>query len=105
MKPDLRKSISRIKAPVTLALVALVFLLQGLAASPVLHLDVHDDANAEDHTCVVTTIANGHVDIGDPGCVLQLPLLFIAGVQLHAAFVHELLFLSADSNRGPPSLA
>jgi len=43
-------------------LVALVLLLNALAASPVLHELVHKDAEKASHACVVTLFAHGQID-------------------------------------------
>lgn len=43
-------------------LVALVLLLDAMAACPSLHELVHQDANAPEHQCVVTLFAHGQVD-------------------------------------------
>jgi hypothetical protein len=50
------------KAVVALLLVALVLLLDAMAASPALHELVHRDADSPDHQCAVTLFSHGQVD-------------------------------------------
>ena len=43
-------------------LVALVLLLDAMAACPALHELIHQDAGKADHDCAVTMFVHGHVD-------------------------------------------
>jgi len=50
------------KAVIASLLVALVLLLDAMAACPSLHELIHQDANSSQHQCVVTLFAHGQVD-------------------------------------------
>jgi hypothetical protein len=50
------------KPVVSVLLIALVLLLNALAACEPLHKLIHHDADQPDHECVVTMFAHGHVD-------------------------------------------
>jgi hypothetical protein len=50
------------KAVIASLLVALVLLLDAMAACPSLHELIHKDANSAEHQCVVTLFAHGQVD-------------------------------------------
>ena len=50
------------KAVVASLLVALVLLLDAMAACPSLHELIHHDANNPDHECAVTMFAHGKVE-------------------------------------------
>ena len=105
MDLNLRKPFSRIKAPLNAALVVLLLLLQTLATSPLLHSDVHDDASSEHHTCAVTILSQGQLDLSDSSTTFPLPPVQIITEQQDFAPNLTLLFFSASSSRGPPSLA
>jgi hypothetical protein len=102
MKSALRIFVSRAKAPFSTGLVLLLFFVQALAASPVLHLDVHDDADSADHTCAVKTISQGQIDLSDPGATLDLPTVVYCEAPIESAPVLDSLFFSVGSSRGPP---
>lgn len=50
------------KAGISALLVAIVLLLDAMAASPALHKLIHKDADSSDHECAVTMFAHGQVD-------------------------------------------
>ena len=83
----------------------LLFLLQTLAASDALHLDLHADAAEADHQCAVTHFSNGKVDLDPPAIALPLPpQLFVLSGPVAQIFIFEPSLLLLPS-RGPPSLA
>jgi hypothetical protein len=105
MQSGLRMFVSRSKAPLSVSLVLLLLFLQTLAASPLLHGDIHHDAASSDHTCVVTTLSQGQVDLTDSVSTIELPPRISADAQPNSAPFLNSLFFSVDSNRGPPASA
>jgi hypothetical protein len=43
-------------------LIGVIFLLDAMAACPVLHEMIHHDAGKEDHDCAVTMLVSGKID-------------------------------------------
>jgi hypothetical protein len=105
MKSGLRILFSQAKAPLSAGLVLLLFFVQTLAASEVLHLDIHNDAHSADHTCAVKTLSQGQLDAAAPAATLELPPVSYREVQTDIFPVAITRFFSVDSSRGPPSLA
>jgi hypothetical protein len=105
MKSALRNFSSRARAPFSAVLILLLLVIQTLAASPDLHLDLHDEADSDDHSCAVTTLTQGQIDVTDSASSLTLPAAtpfqFFSVSSLHI----DSQFFSVDSSRGPPSLA
>jgi hypothetical protein len=105
VKSGLRKLVSRIKAPLSTALLGLLFLAQTLAASPILHLDLHDDAHSTDHNCAIETLSHGHLDLTGPPASLALPLVTSRTIEVDLPQLSLPLFHPVDLSRGPPCLA
>jgi hypothetical protein len=84
-------------------LAASILLLSALGTSPALHKLIHTDADAPDHSCVISLFANGQVSSA-PAAQILIGLIFLfGGVALLAA---KLIFSTADyrfsSSRAPP---
>ena len=62
-----------LKSPASGLLVALVLLLNALAASPQLHEIFHTDHSKADHLCAVTMFAHGQMDAADAAVTAGLP--------------------------------
>jgi len=62
------------KAVIASLLVALVLLLDAMAACPELHELIHHDAGQPEHQCAVTLFAHGQVD----SAVLDVPVVTTA---------------------------
>jgi hypothetical protein len=85
-------------------LVALVLLLDAMAASPELHELIHADAGKADHQCAVTLFAHGQVECAavDVAAILppaSAPLLFFLPLPVFTAAVETL-----PPGRAPPGL-
>jgi hypothetical protein len=61
------------KAVFAALLVALVLLLDAMAACPSLHELVHQDANTSQHQCAVTLFAHGQVDSASVDVSIVVP--------------------------------
>jgi hypothetical protein len=105
MNIGLRTFFSRAKAPISAALIFLLLLVQGLAASPLLHSDVHEDANSHTHTCAVTILSQGQIDLADPTTPVIPPTPVATEVARAAAPLLLAIFCSTVSTRGPPAWA
>lgn len=106
MHSGLRTVQSRAKAPLSAGLVLLLLLLQTLAASPVLHLDLHDEADSADHSCAITLFSQGQLDVTDPQFVnFNLSSATDSRPLQSSEPFLDSLFFSVDSSRGPPFLA
>jgi hypothetical protein len=94
---------SHCQAVFSAMLVALVVMLDAMAANPALHALVHNDANQSGHQCVVTLFAHGQVDAATP--TVDVPALAVQ-IQNSAAFQIS-VFAPAIENlpagRGPPT--
>ena len=83
-------------------LVALVLMLDALAACPALHALVHPDANQSSHECVITLFAHGQVDVAVPTVEVPAPL-----PQLTASAPFQIFFFAPaiqdlPAGRAPP---
>jgi hypothetical protein len=86
-------------------LVALVFLLNLLAAAPVLHEHFHSDAGHADHQCAVTLFAHGQMDTAAIAVSAVTPsvLIKVTPQIVFSVFVSPVENLPAG--RGPPAAA
>lgn len=84
-------------------LAALVLLLSTLGASPSLHKVIHDDADAQGHSCVITWFANGQVSSAPTAEILiGLILLFAAVELLPVVLIPPSADYRFSSSRAPP---
>jgi hypothetical protein len=84
-------------------LVALVLLLNAMAASPALHERIHHDAGKADHECVVTLFAHGHVDSVDCAVPVAVPA---AGIETTASIIFSVPGTALENlppGRAPPA--
>lgn len=84
-------------------LVALVLLLNAMAASPALHELIHQDAGKADHECVVTLFAHGHVDSVDGAVPVAVPA---AGIETTASIIFSVPGTPIENlppGRAPPA--
>jgi hypothetical protein len=85
-------------------LAALVLLVGVSAVSPDLHKLLHPNANAPDHSCVVTTLTKGQVNAGPAALIIVTFVAALLGVALRS---ETFALPSADyrysSSRAPPS--
>ena len=83
-------------------LVALVLLLNAMAASPALHELIHADAGKADHECVVTLMAHGQVDSAVAAAAVLVPVGPIDFLPQNFTSVPNALVESLPPGRGPP---
>ena len=83
-------------------LVALVLLVNALAACPDLHALIHHDADAPGHACAVTMFAHGQVDspVVEAGGSIPMPPAEFLPLNPVAAF--NALIEKLPPGRGPP---
>lgn len=85
-------------------LIAIVLMLDAMAACPALHEMIHKDAGHEDHECAVTMFAHGQVD---SVTVDVVPVVFIATVEITQQIdftVFSPSIAHLPSGRAPPVL-
>jgi hypothetical protein len=85
-------------------LVAVVLMLDALAACPELHERLHPDAGEHGHECAVTLFAHGLLDKVSPAVTPPLPA---PGLELARPVFQFSAFTSPlpeTASRGPPSL-
>jgi hypothetical protein len=94
---------SRCQAVISALLIALVLMLDALAASPALHALVHNDANQSGHQCVVTLFAHGQVEAATPTVDVPAPALNIVGSAPFQISVFAPAIENLPAGRGPPA--
>jgi hypothetical protein len=85
-------------------LVALVLLLNALAASPALHELIHKDADQAGHACVVTLFAHGQVDSVSGEVAVAVPLALIETTPSSIFSVPSTSIQNLPPGRGPPAV-
>ena len=85
-------------------LVALVLLLNALAASSALHELVHKDADKASHACVVTLFAHGQVDSVSGEVPVAVPLALIETTPSTIFSVPSTAIQNLPPGRGPPTV-
>ncbi len=84
--------------------VALVLLLNLLAASPSLHERFHADAGKADHQCAVTMFAHGQVDSAAVDVPISAPLILIEAIPAVVISVFSPAIENLPAGRAPPVL-
>jgi hypothetical protein len=84
--------------------VALVLLLNALAASPALHELIHKDADRAGHACVVTLFAHGQVDLADCDVPVAVPAASIETVPSIIFSVPSTAIENLPPGRAPPAV-
>ena len=91
------------KAALAALLVALMLLLDAMAACPSLHELIHQDAGSVQHQCVVTLFAHGQVDSATVDVAVVEPVISI-GVQSQVEFsAFSPAIQNLPAGRGPPA--
>jgi hypothetical protein len=90
------------KAFTAALLVAVVLLLDAMAACPALHELLHQDANASNHQCVVTLFAHGQVDSATVEIAAIAPAVFIETTSQSDFSVFTPAIGNLPAGRGPP---
>jgi xanthine/uracil permease len=89
-------------AAITVLLVALVLLLNAMAACPALHELIHHDADAPDHECGVTMFAHGQVDGVSAEVPAPAQVTFIESLPVVEFSVFSPAIKNLPDGRGPP---
>jgi len=92
------------KAFVASLLIALVLLLDAMAACPALHELIHHDAGKPDHECAVTMFAHGQVDSVSIEVPVTTPQVFVFAVPQIEISVFSPAIENLPAGRGPPVL-
>ncbi len=86
-----------------LLLTCLILFLSALGASPALHKMIHADADAADHSCVVTLFAKAQIGSMPVAPILISFVLLFGGVALLTeTFLLPLTNYLFSSSRAPP---
>ena len=85
-------------------LVALVLLLNALAAAPALHELIHPDADQADHSCAITLFAHGQVDSASVDVPVALPAAGIETVPSIIFSVPGTTIENLPPGRAPPAV-
>jgi hypothetical protein len=92
------------RAAIATLLVAMVLLLDAMAAAPALHEWFHADAGHEEHQCAVTLFAHGQVETAS----VDIPVLVPVTLVEISPRIEFSFFCSALENlpagRAPPAL-
>jgi len=90
------------KAVFAALLVALVLLLDAMAACPSLHELVHQDANSAQHQCAVTLFAHGQVDSASVDVSTAAPLISVETTPQFELSVFAPAIADLPAGRAPP---
>jgi len=91
------------KAALATLLVALVLLLDAMAACPALHELIHQDAGKADHDCAVTLFAHGHVDAATAEVFAVKPVILIESVPQVSFSIFTPAIENLPAGRAPPT--
>ena len=83
-------------------LVAVVLLLNALAASPTLHEWFHADAGQSEHQCAVTLFAHGHMDSATVEVATVTPVVLVEATPLSVFFAFAPAIENLPAGRAPP---
>jgi xanthine/uracil permease len=89
-------------AIITVLLVALVLLLNVLAACPALHELIHHDAAAPEHECAVTLFAHGQMDAASVVVAAVAPVIFVETTPQIVFSVSASTVENLPAGRAPP---
>lgn len=90
------------KAVLATLLVALVLLLDAMAACPELHELIHQDAGKADHDCAVTMFAHGHVDAANVDVFAVRAVILIESVPQIEFSIFAPAIENLPAGRAPP---
>jgi len=94
----------RTQATVAVLLVALVLLLDAMAACPALHELVHHDADEPGHECAVTLVAHGQMDLTTIAVPSVTPIFWTEVSPVIEFSAAGQRFEKLQDSRGPPVL-
>ena len=90
------------KLPLGSLLIAIVLLLNLLAASPKLHEQFHADASKTHHHCAVTMFAHSQVDAADVAVVANVPSAVLEFLLPAPVSVSSIVAENLPPGRAPP---
>jgi len=98
-----KKRFKKLRNPcVTVLLIGLVLLLNGMAAAPALHRAIHHDADNSGHDCAITMFAHGNVEPATCGVSVVAPAMAIKTAPLLEFSVFSAAIENLPFGRGPP---
>ena len=92
-------------AIITALLVALVLLLDAMAACSELHELIHHDAGAPEHECAVTLFAQGQMDTASVEVAAVMPVIWFQTTPQLIFSVFSPAIENLPAGRGPPLAA
>jgi hypothetical protein len=90
------------KPALSVLLMAVVLLLNAMAASEPLHKLIHHDADEADHDCAVTLFTHGHVDSTSCDVPVIAPTVWIETAPSIIFSVPSTAIENLPPGRGPP---
>jgi hypothetical protein len=90
------------KAVIASLLVAIVLLLDAMAACPALHELIHKDAGKADHDCAVTMFAHGKVDSVSVDVPVAAPQIFVVVLPSVEFSIFSPAIDNLPAGRAPP---
>jgi len=85
-------------------LIGVIFLLDAMAACPVLHEMIHHDAGKEDHDCAVTMLVSGKIDSVTCDIIVPPPPILIETTRHFTISVFSPAIENLPPGRAPPAL-
>ncbi len=85
-------------------LVALVLLLNALAAAPSLHELIHQDSDHAGHACAITLFTHGQVDLADCAVPVAVPPARIEATAFIIFSVPSTAMENLPPGRAPPAV-
>ncbi len=102
MRNDLQKHFRWLKK--LSVFIALSYLTIFVAAhNQQIHSWLHSDANSVNHTCIITLLNNGNVDITETNVTETISFLILPGFQIPADSEIDSDYIFIQLTRGPPS--
>jgi hypothetical protein len=86
-------------------LVAIILLLDAMAACPALHEMIHHDAGKEDHDCAVTMLALGKMDSAACEIIIPPPTVLVETTRHFTFSIFSPAIENLPPGRGPPALS
>jgi hypothetical protein len=91
------------KPVLAVLLIALVLLLNAMAAAPALHVLIHQDANSATHFCAATLFAHGHVESAACDVPAVRPTTFVENTPHFEFFLFGTAIENLPPGRAPPA--
>ena len=92
------------KPALAASLIAMILLLDAMAACPALHEMIHKDADEADHHCAVTMFAQGKIDSATCEIIIPEPTILIETPQYFTFFIFSPAIENLPQGRAPPAV-